>query len=124
MILAKEFYFSAAHRNLYDDSIMRNLHGHKFRIRICLEDEAEVEGPKLDDVARDIEAWIALKLDHGTIVAADDSLLRSFVVISDSRYFVMTRQPTVKNMTDEILQALKKQFENETVKITRFAIND
>lgn len=125
MIISKKFHFSAAHRLLNHKGLCRNLHGHRYEIEISIKSDIEDEAGCLadfNDLKESIGGWIDRNLDHSTIVAADDSLLRSFLVISDSRYYLMNNSTTVEHLITNLAKSLKHNFDTKSSKIVRIII--
>lgn len=104
--------FETAHRlpHLGRDSKCFNLHGHSWNVEIT------VVAPELDergmivefgDFKRLVRGWIDARLDHGTMLGAEDPLL-PVLVNEGCKTYTFPEWPTVEEVAREIAEQTQK----------------
>ena len=67
MILRKEYWFESAHFIYNHPGKCRNLHGHSYKLFVCIEGTPEVETGMIidfDDLSKVVSEQVIAKLDH------------------------------------------------------------
>lgn len=110
--VVKEVSFSAAHRLFGYKGACKNIHGHTYKVQICLQrglrmkeqrtSEGRVDslGMVVDfkEIKQRVESWINENLDHRIILHELDRAMISALANLDVDMFVMNCNPTAENL--------------------------
>ncbi len=107
MKVAKRFRWEAAHRLPWHDGSCRHLHGHSYRMMVELEGEPDGRGMLIDfkHVKRLLKPLVD-KMDHATLVAADDSALKEAAAALDAKTYELPFDSTAENLCTHVARFL------------------
>ena len=117
MFVTKSFTFEAAHRLLYDNGLCQNIHGHSYRVEVCLQGRKHDSDGKVicfKEMNQIIKTWIDEHWDHAIILNSADWACIEFMCANNQRLFVFDDvEPTAENMAEFLSQQFKVQLYND-----------
>jgi len=122
MKISKQIEWDMGHRVTNHYSKCRNLHGHRYKLEICLEGKLiDVEGNSEEGMVIDFGQVkdIAMKyihdvLDHGFMVGEKDKLLLNFFKKNKNlKVITVPFVPTAENIAAWIFGELDKRFKDK-----------
>ena len=121
MKIVKIIQWDMGHRVLNHRSICKGLHGHRYKVEICVsgdlvsESGASEEGMVIDfaDIKKISNQFIHEKLDHAFMVwEKDEELIRFFNESEGHKPVIVPFTPTAENVAAYIFNTLKNKFED------------
>lgn len=121
MIISKQIEWDMGHRVMNHKSKCRNLHGHRYKLEICLEGNlitqknSSDEGMVMDfgDIKSIAMTKIHDVLDHGFMVWNKDKMLKKFFKENpDQKHIVVPFTPTSESIAGWIFQILDKEYKD------------
>jgi len=121
MKIAKIIQWDMGHRVLNHRSICRGLHGHRYKVEICVSGEmvsdsgVSEEGMVIDfaDIKKISQQFIHEKLDHAFMVwDKDKELLNFFNQSTGHKPVIVPFTPTAENVAAYIFIKLKDKFQD------------
>ena len=109
------------HRVLHHRSICRGLHGHRYKVEICVsgdlvsKPDVSEEGMVIDfsDIKKISNQFIQEKLDHAFMVwEKDEELIRFFKQSKGHKPVIVPFTPTAENMAAYIFNELQDKFQD------------
>lgn len=110
MKVTKEVTFDCAHMLSGHNALCKNLHGHTYKVQICVEGSPITEGSSLDMVIdfKDLKEAITLvimhRFDHATLISGknyrnmvEEELLQ-FLVKNHLRHCILPKRTTAEDM--------------------------
>jgi 6-pyruvoyltetrahydropterin/6-carboxytetrahydropterin synthase len=125
MLITKEIEIDMGHRVMNHKSKCRNLHGHRYKIEVGVNDKVvdtrgiSDEGMVIDfgDLKQIMMEEIDAKLDHGTMVSVEDEMLSNFLLGTDWKYTVVDFIPTAENIAKYLFWKLKPILAQKQIKL-------
>ena len=121
MKIAKIIQWDMGHRVLHHRSICKGLHGHRYKVEICLSGDiisepcASEEGMVIDfaDIKKISKQFIHEKLDHAFMVwEKDEELLNFFNNSKGHKPVIVPFTPTAENVAAYIFEILQDKFKD------------
>lgn len=121
MIITKQIEWDMGHRVVNHKSKCRNLHGHRYKMEVCLEGSlVDINGSSDEGMVMDFSdvKAVAVKyihdiLDHGFMVWDKDKVLvKFFKVNEDQKHIIVTFTPTAENIAKWSFETLDKQYKD------------
>ena len=109
------------HRILHHRSICRGLHGHRYKVEICVSGDlvsksgSSEEGMVIDfsDIKKISNQFIQEKLDHAFMVwKKDEELIRFFKQSKGHKPVIVPFTPTAENVAAYIFNKLQDKFQD------------
>ena len=109
------------HRILHHRSVCRGLHGHRYKVEICVSGDlvsksgASEEGMVIDfsDIKKISNQFIQEKLDHAFMVwEKDGELIRFFKQSKGHKPVIVPFTPTAENVAAYIFNKLQDKFQD------------
>jgi 6-pyruvoyltetrahydropterin/6-carboxytetrahydropterin synthase len=109
------------HRVIHHRSICRGLHGHRYKVEICIsgdlvsKPDVSEEGMVIDfsDIKKISNQFIQEKLDHAFMVwEKDEELIRFFKQSKGHKPVIVPFTPTAENMAAYIFNELQDKFQD------------
>jgi 6-pyruvoyltetrahydropterin/6-carboxytetrahydropterin synthase len=115
MYVTKEFSFEAAHRLMYDDGDCRNLHGHSYRVEVCVQGRRRSDGKVVCFKEMNcVKEWLDKHWEHATLLNSSDTDLVKFLHDQRHKLYVFPGiEPTAENMCATLALVLKTLLENK-----------
>lgn len=103
--VTKLFKFESAHRLPWHKGDCKNLHGHSYRLEVELEGEPDERGTLVDfaDIKHIIKPLVN-KLDHATLISADDYVLIDTMSLLNSKHYILPFDTTSENLCSFIIE--------------------
>lgn len=107
---ARYLDFDAAHRLVNHASKCRNLHGHRYRVRVLCEGPLDDIGVVIDfgEIKGRIGTWLDAHWDHGAILNREDAALIAWCRDENSKVYVLDCNPTAENLAAHLLGIARK----------------
>jgi 6-pyruvoyl-tetrahydropterin synthase len=136
------FVFNAAHRMYNCNSNEGFIHGHTFKVEICLQrgltlderkrtqDSLNLDGNVMfTEQYNEIEHWIYNNLDHAFIINEfDENIQKACHFLYDKgntqKVFVMPMQPTCENIAVTLEKVFRGIFFEEDIQVISISVND
>ena len=121
MKIVKIIQWDMGHRVLHHRSICKGLHGHRYKVEICVSGNlvsasgASEEGMVIDfaDIKKISNQFIHAKLDHAFMVwDKDEELLQFFKESEGHKPVIVPFTPTAENVAVYIYNNLKDKFQD------------
>ena len=121
MKIVKIIEWDMGHRVLHHRSICRGLHGHRYKVEICVSGDlvsksgASEEGMVIDfsDIKKISNQFIQEKLDHAFMVwEKDEELIRFFKQSKGHKPVIVPFTPTAENVAAYIFNRLQDKFQD------------
>ena len=121
MKIVKIIQWDMGHRVLHHRSICRGLHGHRYKVEICVSGDlvsksgASEEGMVIDfsDIKKIFNQFIQEKLDHAFMVwEKDEELIRFFKQSKGHKPVIVPFTPTAENVSKYIFEVLDSKFKD------------
>ena len=121
MKIVKIIQWDMGHRVLNHRSICKGLHGHRYKVEICVsgdlvsESGVSEEGMVIDfsDIKKISQKFIHEELDHAFMVwEKDEELLNFFKVSKGHKPVIVSFTPTAENLAAYIFNKLKDRFQD------------
>ena len=121
MKIVKIIEWDMGHRVLHHKSVCKGLHGHRYKVEICVagnlvsESGASEEGMVIDfaDIKKISQAFIQEKLDHAFMVwEKDEELLSFFRKTKGHKPVIVPFTPTAENVATYIFHNLQDKFQD------------
>lgn len=107
MKVAKRFRWEAAHRLPWHEGDCRHLHGHSYRMMVELEGPPDERGMLIDfKHVKQLLAPLVDKMDHATLVAADDTALRQALDAMGTKTYEVPADTTTENLCAHVARHL------------------
>ena len=128
MKVTKEVTFDCAHMLSGHKALCKNLHGHTYKVQICIEGSPIKEGSSLDMVIdfkilkSIINNCIKDKFDHALILSAEEfrgeaeNELYAWAIKYGMRYYVMPRRTTAEDMAILFQQIISDELKARDLK--------
>ena len=121
----REFQFDAGHRIQNHESKCRNLHGHRYKIILCLRDSKVDSNYRIMDFGTMKTvwgAWFDRHLDHGMILQYSDHEARdAMTCIPDQKIYLMENPPTAEalamHLLYDIAPLVMKEYTSEVCEV-------
>lgn len=122
MKITKEVQWDMGHRVMNHHSKCRNLHGHRYRLEVCMKGDIVTikdisdEGMVIDfgDIKTIVTQHIHDVLDHGFMVWEKDKVMvKFFKQYPDQKHIIVPFTPTSENIAAWIFIQLDKKFEDK-----------
>ena len=119
MKIVKIIEWDMGHRVLHHRSVCRGLHGHRYKVEICVSGDlvsksgASEEGMVIDfsDIKKISNQFIQEKLDHAFMVwEKDEELTRFFKQSKGHKPVIVPFTPTAENIAAYIFNKLQNKF--------------
>jgi len=119
MKIVKIIEWDMGHRVLHHRSVCRGLHGHRYKIEVCVSGElvsksgASEEGMVIDfsDIKKISNQFIQEKLDHAFMVwEKDEDLISFFKQSKGHKPVIVPFTPTAENIAAYIFNKLQNKF--------------
>ena len=119
MKIVKIIEWDMGHRVLHHRSVCRGLHGHRYKIEVCVSGElvsksgASEEGMVIDfsDIKKISNQFIQEKLDHAFMVwEKDEDLISFFKQSKGHKPVIVPFTPTAENIAAYIFNKLQDKF--------------
>ena len=101
MILSLIFKFDAAHRLMHYKGPCSHIHGHTWRVKVCIEGEVDSESGMVVDfseIRKQIDNYVISFFDHAMIVNREDYDVKAFLKGKGFRYVEIDGEPTCENL--------------------------
>lgn len=98
---SKMFTFDAAHRLFNNKGKCNNLHGHTYKVEVCLSSTDLNHNDMVIDfneISLTIGNWVHTKWDHSTLVCINDTELLTYLKGNNNKHFVFVEDPTAETM--------------------------
>ena len=121
MKIIKIIEWDMGHRILHHRSICRGLHGHRYKVEICVSGDlvsksgSSEEGMVIDfsDIKKISNQFIQEKLDHAFMVwKKDEELIRFFKQSKGHKPVIVPFTPTAENVAAYIFNKLQDKFQD------------
>ena len=121
MKIVKIIQWDMGHRVLHHRSICRGLHGHRYKVEICIsgalvsKPDVSEEGMVIDfaDIKKISNHFIHEKLDHAFMVwEKDEELIRFFNQSKGHKPVIVPFTPTAENVAAYIFNRLQDKFQD------------
>ena len=121
MKIVKIIEWDMGHRVLHHRSVCRGLHGHRYKIEICVSGDlvsksgASEEGMVIDfsDIKKISNQFIQEKLDHAFMVwEKDEDLISFFKQSIGHKPVIVPFTPTAENVAAYIFNKLQDEFQD------------
>jgi 6-pyruvoyltetrahydropterin/6-carboxytetrahydropterin synthase len=121
MKIIKIIEWDMGHRVLHHRSVCRGLHGHRYKVEICISGDlvsksgASEEGMVIDfsDIKKISNQFIQKKLDHAFMVwEKDEDLLNFFNDSKGHKPIIVPFTPTAENVAAYIFNKLQDKFQD------------
>lgn len=121
MQVSKQIEWDMGHRVMNHKSKCRNLHGHRYKMEICLEGSlvdisgSSDEGMVIDfsDIKTIATKYVHDVLDHGFMVWEKDKVLVNFFRKNkDQKHIFVPFTPTAENIAKWAFERLDKQYKD------------
>ena len=121
MKIVKIIQWDMGHRVLHHRSICRGLHGHRYKVEICVsgdlvsKPDVSEEGMVIDfaDIKKISNQFIQKRLDHAFMVwEKDEELLNFFNESKGHKPVIVSFTPTAENVAAYIFNQLKDKFQD------------
>lgn len=107
-------HFEAAHRLVFHQGKCRNLHGHRWDVKITLEGLPNIATGIIVDFG-ELKELINTKFDHATILSNDKENLALIELLESMglKMIVIDKEPTVENMIMQLMDVIWEKFYNK-----------
>ena len=121
MKIVKIIEWDMGHRVLHHRSVCRGLHGHRYKVEICISGDlvsksgASEEGMVIDfsDIKKISKHFVQEKLDHAFMVwEKDEELMGFFKQSKGHKPVIVPFTPTAENVAGYIFNALQDKFQD------------
>ena len=121
MKIVKIIEWDMGHRILHHRSVCRGLHGHRYKVEICVsgdlvsKPDVSEEGMVIDfsDIKKISNQFIQEKLDHAFMVwEKDEELIRFFNKSKGHKPVIVPFTPTAENVAAYIFNELQDKFQD------------
>ena len=124
MIITKEIEIDMGHRIPNHKSVCKNLHGHRYKIKVGIEVEVKTTKGKSDEGMiidfGDIKKALMMldkKFDHRFMMYKKDPLAKIFKSLPNQEIIFVDFIPTVENISKYFFNLLKPELKKSKVKI-------
>lgn len=126
--VCREITFSSAHRLLNYNGECARLHGHNWKVILCLSKKEEVRDIMVDfkELDRFLKKEVKDRFDHRCILHKDDPLVNFFRAFDDpvvntfsmdGNLVLMDSNPTAENFAWTIAKLAKKEYPTYSIKV-------
>lgn len=122
MKILKQVEWDMGHRITNHESKCRNLHGHRYKVEICLDGKlVDMRGSSSEGMVMDfghvkeiMTQYVLDRLDHGFMVWEKDKLLIDFFKKNkDLKHIIVSFVPTAENIAAWIFLTLDNKFKDK-----------
>jgi 6-pyruvoyltetrahydropterin/6-carboxytetrahydropterin synthase len=129
MLIHKEIEIDMGHRVSNHKGKCRNLHGHRYKIEVGVDDKlitengASDEGMVIDfsDLKQTMIEEIDAPLDHGFMIYEKDQFIeqfRFFMTGYDQKIIIVPFVPTAENISKYLYQIMRNKLNEKGIKIS------
>jgi len=133
MLITKEIEIDLGHRVPNHKTKCRNLHGHRYKIEVGVDDKVIVtpgtsdEGMVIDfsDLKQIMMEELDAKFDHGFVMYEDDSFVNLFLnlkVEENQKIIFVPFVPTAENLAKHWYQLIEPRLKEKGIKISHVKV--
>ena len=107
----RTFRFEAAHRLSKNLGRCANIHGHSYKVEVCLASDGLDENNMVVDfslISAEVGEWIKQKWDHALLLNSKDDYVVEFANTEGFKYYPFLKaEPTAEKMAEELYWQLR-----------------